>query len=270
MNKNLIYDVGMHTGADTNFYLKKGFDVVGIEANPALVLHCEKRFAPEIASGRLKIVNRAVSETAGMINFYVNDENDLWGTADPEWKQRYEKLGVAARVIEIRGSTMKDIFAEFGIPYYMKVDIEGYDHLCLVGLEGISERPKHISIEADATSLLATVAHLELLKRLGYTKFKMVLQNEVHKQKCPLPAREGNYVEYEFESSTSGLFGEELPGTWLNFDQVLGAYKRFYWKVGMIGAHTGIFRPVKSKFINRVLGRIFYPGGGWYDTHATY
>lgn len=37
MNNSLIIDVGMHTGRDTEFYLKKGFNVVAIEANPELV-----------------------------------------------------------------------------------------------------------------------------------------------------------------------------------------------------------------------------------------
>ncbi len=32
----LIYDVGMHNGADTDYYLKKGAKVVSIEADPQL------------------------------------------------------------------------------------------------------------------------------------------------------------------------------------------------------------------------------------------
>ncbi|QGM44928.1 FkbM family methyltransferase [Methylocystis heyeri] len=270
MNQRLIYDVGMHTGADCDFYLKKGFNVVGIEANPALVAHCEKRFASEIESGRLQIVNRAVSEAQGTIEFYIDDDNLLWGTAEPEARQRFQEMGHALRVIEVQATTMKEIFASFGVPYYMKIDIEGYDHLCLLGLEGISGRPRHISVEASATSFEATQAQLELLKSFGYTKFKRVLQNNVHKQKCPTPAREGKYVQYEFGASCSGLFGEELPGRWLSFDEAVRAYRIFYWKVGMIGPHTGVFRAVKSRLAGRILGRLFYPGGGWYDTHATY
>lgn len=33
-NENLIYDVGLHLGEDTNFYLKNVFRVVAFEANP--------------------------------------------------------------------------------------------------------------------------------------------------------------------------------------------------------------------------------------------
>ena len=34
---NLIYDVGLHLGEDTEYYLKKGFRVIAFEANPELV-----------------------------------------------------------------------------------------------------------------------------------------------------------------------------------------------------------------------------------------
>jgi len=270
MNPKLIYDVGMHNGADSDFYLKKGFDVVGIEANPALAAHCEKKFANEIASGQLKVVNRAVAETSGVIDFYLVDDNDLWGTADPEWKERSEKLGISSRVIQVKSDRMEEIIAEYGVPYYMKIDIEGYDHLCLMGLDGMADKPKHVSIESSATSLRATMAQLELRKKLGYTKFKMILQNDVHSQKCPFPAREGAYVDYQFSASTSGLFGDELPGAWLNYYQTVDAYKLFYRKVAVIGPHTGMFRNIKNNLAKRVLYRLFHPGAGWYDTHATY
>jgi hypothetical protein len=51
--KRLIYDIGMHNGADTEFYLRKGFDVIAIEANPDCVAHVRKRFEAEISAGRL-------------------------------------------------------------------------------------------------------------------------------------------------------------------------------------------------------------------------
>ena len=38
---NLIYDVGLHRGEDTDFYLKMGFGVVAVEANPELIAQCK-------------------------------------------------------------------------------------------------------------------------------------------------------------------------------------------------------------------------------------
>lgn len=47
---DLVYDVGMNRGEDTEFYLKKGYRVVGFEADPLLVDQCRKRFAAELSS----------------------------------------------------------------------------------------------------------------------------------------------------------------------------------------------------------------------------
>jgi hypothetical protein len=57
---NLVYDVGMHEGEDTAYYLKKGFHVVAFEANPELIARNKRRFAPEMVSGRLVIVEGAI------------------------------------------------------------------------------------------------------------------------------------------------------------------------------------------------------------------
>jgi len=42
--KKTIFDVGLHKGEDTEYYLTRGFRVVAIEANPDLVLFCTEKF----------------------------------------------------------------------------------------------------------------------------------------------------------------------------------------------------------------------------------
>jgi hypothetical protein len=70
--ENLIFDIGMHKGEDADFYLKKGFRVIGVEANPVLSNHCAKRFQNECQSGQLTVVSKAIAEHSGSIDFYVN------------------------------------------------------------------------------------------------------------------------------------------------------------------------------------------------------
>jgi hypothetical protein len=41
---NLIYDIGMNNGDDTAYYLQRGFRVIAVEANPALVSQAIQRF----------------------------------------------------------------------------------------------------------------------------------------------------------------------------------------------------------------------------------
>ena len=45
VREDLIFDVGLHKGEDAAYYLRKGFRVVGIDANPDLIEWNKKRFA---------------------------------------------------------------------------------------------------------------------------------------------------------------------------------------------------------------------------------
>jgi len=81
----------MHQGEDTDFYLEKGFKVIGFEADPDLAAHCRPRFSGAIADGRLVVGERAITEPrpagpgAGPIKFYRNSDLTVWGTVSDEW-----------------------------------------------------------------------------------------------------------------------------------------------------------------------------------------
>src|SRR6476659_10205821 len=107
METNLIFDLGMHQGEDTSFYLHKGFRVVGVEANPDLCAHCARRFPREVASGQLTIVNQAIAEEPGEITFFRNDRT-IWGTVDPEWAARNRRLGRESEELVVPAITMKE------------------------------------------------------------------------------------------------------------------------------------------------------------------
>ena len=77
---DLVYDVGMHVGEDTQTYLDKGFRVVAFEADPDLAKQCAERFADAIADGRLTIVEGAIiSDTSKpTVTFYKNPVATIW------------------------------------------------------------------------------------------------------------------------------------------------------------------------------------------------
>src|SRR5687768_9038758 len=93
---DLIFDVGMHRGEDTEFYLRKGFRVLAFEANPALVESATRRFRYFIDGGQLKIVAGAIVDPELLrtgqrtVNFYRNDRLSVFGTVDPTWASRNE------------------------------------------------------------------------------------------------------------------------------------------------------------------------------------
>jgi FkbM family methyltransferase len=262
MQHSLIYDVGCHKGEDSDFYLKKGFKVVGVEANPFRCKEIKRRFSNQMADGSFVLVEKAIAEQAGEVSFFSNDKVSEWGTTNPEWARKFEYLGASSTKSIVPAVTFSSILEQYGIPYYLKIDIEGNDLLCLKGLLSFSERPQFVSLESEKRSWFALRAEMNLFEQLGYSKFKIVDQGLVPLQKPPNPPREGQFVDHQFELDSSGLFGKELPGPWLTRRKAQAKYRSIflnYWLAGDFGIL------LKLRGLRR-LARHFPVS--WFDTHA--
>jgi FkbM family methyltransferase len=267
MQADLIYDFGMHDGRDTAFYLAKGFRVIAVEAAPDLCEQARKRFAEQVKTGALTVVNRAVVDSPGPITFYTNPHT-VWGTVHRSWADRNASLGSpSSGQITIDGILARDLLAEHGIPYYMKVDLEGSDRLCLEALLDFGDRPKYISIESDKLSFSSIEREFDLLEQLGYSRFKVVPQHKVDKQKPPQPPLEGSWVQYKFHGGESGLFGEEAPGRWLSRRRAVALYRMIFVKYRIAGDYVQGGASLSVKALGRGLSTVIGPAG-WYDTHA--
>ncbi|RWM75657.1 hypothetical protein [Mesorhizobium sp.] len=69
MDRDLVYDVGMHNGDDTAFYVSQGYRVVAIEADPAQAEAQRKRFVAEIEKGQVHVVEAAIGPSHGQASF---------------------------------------------------------------------------------------------------------------------------------------------------------------------------------------------------------
>jgi FkbM family methyltransferase len=269
-HSDLIYDVGMHQGKDTAFYLRKGFRVVAVEASPSHVDAAQKLFQQEITEQKLTIVPAAVSPQEGRVSFFINLDKDDWGTTSPDFAARNEQLGTRSQMVEVDAVRMETILSQHGVPYYMKIDIEGADTLCLKSLHQFSERPKFVSIEIDLASFAEGFDSIVQLWTLGYRDFKLVNQSLNKHMQCPNPPREGKFVSAKFDAHTSGPFGEETPGDWLDIEGVLSRYQHVIRQQRLFGASGKYYHsPLRhaSKWFRKIarLEPI-----GWYDLHARF
>lgn len=259
---DLIFDLGLHRGEDTAFYLKKGFRVVGVDANPVLCAAVAREFAGAVAAGRLTIVNRAIADVAGTVAFH-EPEHSVWGTIDPAWAERNRRQGHASRVRTVEATTVAALLAEHGVPYYAKIDIEGMDRIALAGFGSAAARPRYLSIESDKRSLAAVAGEIAAFADLGYDRFKVVAQHRVPDQRLPDPPREGAAAAHRFAEGSSGAFGAEAPGDWLSADAALAAYRPIFRRYALIG-DDGWIRGRWPRALAHRLGL----RAGWYDTHA--
>lgn len=268
---DLVFDIGAHKGEDTDFYLKKGFRVVAFEANPDLVAGCKARFRGPIAEGRLRIVEGAIaSEAAGeRVVLYKNLQATVWGTIDANWAKRNAMQGTHSVAIEVDRIDISRAFRAYGIPFYMKIDIEGADHVVLDGLRRVEDRPRYISIEAEKLDFTQLVAELNALRELGYRTFKPVQQARISGTRIATTTRGGVALDYVFGESASGPFGDDLPGSWLTYAECMHEYQKIFRLYRVFGEQSPVQRLPGGGWIPWLLGRLLQrPLPGWYDTHA--
>ena len=281
-HRDLIYDVGLHRGEDTDFYLQKGFRVIAFEANASLVKECENRFRNYIDDGRLIIIEGAIVDPSQiepgqrMITFYENQTHAFLGTVNKEWAERNDLAGTPSAIREVPVTDFSKVLQQYGVPYYLKIDIEGCDMVCVETLKAFHERPDYLSIESDKTSLANIQRELDALVELGYESFKAVEQSSIpSRQVPPDPPLEGAYVKYQFENGASGLFGREVDGAWRSRNAIARRYRGIrlgYMLAGDDGVVWNWQFPGATKLREAVLGTLRYlygsPGPYWYDTHA--
>lgn len=269
--EDLIYDVGMHTGKDTEFYLKKGFRVVAVEANPALVEKAKQKFAKEIQAKQLIIVDKAISEQQGKIKFYINETKDDWGSIVAGWNT---SMHDTIKEISVESIPFETIIRKYGLPYYMKIDIEGADIICLKSLYKLGVKPKYISCELLAPHNLNTqnIDSLDILchlKTLGYTHFFPSDQSRNNSIVCPKPAKEGKYIDYKFDGETSGLFGKELTDKWYSFDYFVYNYLQYFHEYNGLNKIDYLIRVLNKYLKTKIKQRSIFPKYSWIDVHAT-
>lgn len=262
VQEDLIFDLGAHLGEDSAFYLRLGYRVVAVEANPELAARLRRRFSSEIAAGKYTLVEAAIAATAGDVTFYKNEKLSVWGTTQPAWAARNERLGARSTTLTVRGVRFLGLVEQYGCPHYLKVDIEGADMLCIHALKELALPPVYVSLESTKTSWEELLREFDALEGLGYSKFKVV--NQRRHRTGMFVARNGSAVSYEFEPGASGPFGENLAGAWLTRAEALSIYRRVYRLYRFFGDDA-----VLAKFLRRFpLTRGLLRYVGWYDTHA--
>lgn len=264
MESNLIYDLGMHHGKDTEFYLKKGFRVIAVEANPKLVDQVSERLSPYVKDGSLVILNNAVSDEEGSIDFFINLDKDDWSSTEQDAAVRD---GANFEKITIQCKSYRKIVDEFGTPYYLKIDIEGGDSAILNHLRELGDKPEYVSFEISLKSIASGVKDLIKLQETGYRQFKIRNQGCNRHLKSPKPPLEGKYVKQKFNGLTSGLFGREIPGKWLELDQTIKSYIRIVNEQSKHGMHGTLYHTRYSELYREFKKKIKRPVA-WYDIHA--
>ncbi len=255
-----IFDLGLHEGWDAEYYLNKGFRVIGVEASPQFVPAVRARLAHWLEGGQLVIVERALAERSGaMVPFFVRTDKDGWSSL---YRAAAERDGVASTRINIETVTIAELFGRFGVPHFLKCDLEGAEAVVLRQIAQEAIKPQFVAVEADPRGEDV----VDLLVAAGYVRFQIVNQGHLRLFVPPKPPREGLFVDQQFHGKMSGLFGEELePGHWVGEAELRRRLR--LWQRLIARKIDPLRRFVLRKY-GKWTRRTWLIDSGWIDLHA--
>jgi FkbM family methyltransferase len=184
---SLVFDIGANMGTMTGVFTSVGAKVVAVDANADCVRHIELT----TSRNEVQFVHAAIGATNGEAVLKVSDRKDKMSSLSDEWRaavstanQRY--AGMWNREVTVPLVTLDTLIGRFGMPFYIKIDVEGYEEQVIAGL---SQCPQLLSFEFNtvflAPALRATESHIFEKARFNYTlvdPVKFELPVWVHRQ----------------------------------------------------------------------------------------
>jgi FkbM family methyltransferase len=143
---DLIFDVGANDGSKTDIFLRLGARVVSVEPD---------EFNQEILRGRffryrlapkdVVIVGKAVSDKSATETMWIDGPGSAVNTMSSKWvetlqsnKETFEHAHFGlefARRKDVETTTVDELIRAYGLPAYIKIDVEGYERNVIRGLK---------------------------------------------------------------------------------------------------------------------------------------
>lgn len=167
---DLVFDIGANLGQKSEIFLACGARVVALEPNPL----CLPTLRFELGQNeRFELVEKAVGEkpSTATLNFVGTEST---ASLRAEWKWLNPSADAPVQTVDVPVTTLDALIAEFGVPDFCKIDVEGFE---LEVLRGLSRPLSLLSLEYHADELDKLVACLEHLQSLGPITVNVIAMN---------------------------------------------------------------------------------------------
>ncbi len=143
---DLIFDVGANDGTKTDVFLRLGAHVIAVEPderNQAILR--EKFLRYRLVAKPVEIVGKAASERTATEIMWVDGPGSALNTLSQKWvetlqgdkvrfKDTHGDLDFARRKA-VETTTLEELIVKHGSPFFVKIDVEGYEICVLRGLK---------------------------------------------------------------------------------------------------------------------------------------
>jgi FkbM family methyltransferase len=141
----VIFDIGANEGAKTDVFLRLGARVIAVEPDGTCSRRLKERFLElRIHPRPVTIVTRAVSNSAGTEEMLIDGPGSAVNTMSPKWAESLKKNRATfahghcglefSQTKLVETTTIDELIAQQGLPFFVKIDVEGHELSALRGL----------------------------------------------------------------------------------------------------------------------------------------
>jgi FkbM family methyltransferase len=160
-----LFDIGANTGWVSRVLLDYSRTVVAAEPDALNQEILHRRLGH---FNNIHIVGKAVSSSAGSMEFFVHQSGSALNTFSPKWRQELEsgylenRYRFSSTPVSVPATTLDLLIAAFGLPAFVKVDVEGHEREVF---QGLSQSVPLIVFEANLPVFLEETR--EIVNRLS-------------------------------------------------------------------------------------------------------
>ena len=168
---DLVFDVGANMGNRSKIFRAAGARVIAFEPQSycARFLDVAFRGDPEY-----RLVREGLSNREGEVTMQLSDMHVL-SSIDPEWIGRMQDGGRFSdtrwdRTETIRVTTLDRCIERFGLPAFVKIDVEGHEYSVI---QGLSQPVAMLSLEFASESIGNICNCIDHLDGLGRHEYRL-------------------------------------------------------------------------------------------------
>jgi|SRR5262245_20815087 len=217
---DLVFDIGANQGYKTDMFVRLGARVVAVDpdADNAALLK-DKFLKYRLSPKPVHVVGKAVSDSSAIMTMWVDAPGSALNTLSTKWvdtlrqdEKRFGERTQFAANRKVETTTLDELMTSFGVPFYIKIDVEGHEPSVLRGLK---QPVRYLSFEVNLPEFKAEgVECIELLNAIapsGQFNYSTDARRDLE-MTAWAPASQFARMFEQIEASSVEVWWRTLPG----------------------------------------------------------